>query len=389
MHVIEPEKVGFDAGRLAAVADMAQRDIDAGRYDGATLAVGRRGELAALDAVGFADRAAGTDLTPDTRFVAFSIAKQFTNVVVLRWVERGLLSLYEPVADVLPEFGQRGKERVALWHLLTHTGGVFSGIPPLPPEDLMRFEAWTEYACGARLENPPGSRVVYSLLAGHAVMASMVVATDPAGRSFRRIVAEELLEPLGMTSTSLGPPTDGVPVAPVVARYGRDAGLFTPAEVESLGPLVLAEGSEIPGGGFVTTVGDLHRFADMLRGGGERGGTRILSPVTVDLVQRPMSGAGSNSLLDYATEMRNWQPFPANVGIGFFVRGEQLSPGPLPNLGSPATFGGWGAGTSCFWIDPVRDVCFSLITTGVMEDSDHVARVQKLSDMALAALVER
>ena len=88
-------------------------------------------------------------------------------------------------------------------------------------------------------------------------------------------------------------------------------------------------------------------------------------------------------LLDYALQMRNWPPWPAYHGLEFFVRGDALTPGPLPNLGSKGTSGGWGAGTSCFWVDPARDVCFVPITVGSLEDSDHLPRTQRLGDIVL------
>ena len=71
---------------------------------------------------------------------------------------------------------------------------------------------------------------------------------------------------------------------------------------------------------------------------------------------------------------------------GFMVRGETLTPGPLPNLGSPGTLGGWGAGSTAFWSDPVNGVSFSLLSTGLMEDTRHIQRVQQLSDIVLSSL---
>jgi hypothetical protein len=59
----------------------------------------------------------------------------------------------------------------------------------------------------------------------------------------------------------------------------------------------------------------------------------------------------------------------------------------VPRRARPRTYGGWGSGTSCFWVDPVHDVCFSLITVGSLEDTDHLPRTQRLGDMVLAAVV--
>ena len=388
MEMTDPTAVGFDEQRLRRLVETIQRDVETGFYDGAQIAVGRAGHLVVNEAVGFADRSQQRPLQTDDVLVPFSISKQLTVATVLAFVERGLLSLTTPVADVLPDFGSRGKGNVTLFHLLTHTGGVLADVPMLPVEDIISLERFTAYVSASAPEAPAGQRVLYSKLAAHAVMASMLVAVDPAKRSFDVIVAEEVLQPLGMTSTTLGPPPSDRYLAPVVARYRHPAGMFTVEGIEGSAHLITAPGSQMPGAGYTTTAEDFYRFADLLRAGGVRGGHRLLSPAMLELATRNHTGEMPNSLLDYALQLRNWLPWPAYHGLGFFVRGDALTPGPLPNLGSKGTFGGWGAGTSCFWVDPARDVCFVLITVGSLEDSDHLPRTQRLGDIVLGAVAD-
>ena len=59
---------------------------------------------------------------------------------------------------------------------------------------------------------------------------------------------------------------------------------------------------------------------------------------------------------DYARETRGWEAWPASIGLGFFMRGEGIQPGPMSNFSSTRTFCGWGAGSTCFWIDPELDL---------------------------------
>ena len=388
MELTKPADVAFDPDRLARVTQAIQIDIDRGLYDGAQIAVGRAGRLVLNQAIGYADRATGRTLRTDDVLVAFSISKQLVVATLLSFVERGLLSLATPVAEVLPDFGVRGKGAITLSHLLTHTGGLLADVPMLPLEDLISLERFTAYVCASAPEAPPGQRVIYSKMASHAVMASMLAAVDPGTRPFATIMIEEVLLPLGMRNTTLGPPPGNRYVAPVVPRYRRPAGMFTAEAVAGSAQLMLHPGSQIPGAGYTTTAEDFYRFADLLRGGGARDGYRLLSPLMIDLATRNYTGDMPSSLMDYALGMRNWLPWPAYHGLGFFLRGEKLTPGPLPNLASPRTFGGWGSGTSCFWVDPANDVCFSLITVGSLEDSDHLPRTQRLGDIVLAALVK-
>jgi CubicO group peptidase (beta-lactamase class C family) len=316
-----------------------------------------------------------------------STGKQFTNVLALTLVERGALRLHQPVADVLPEFRPLGKETVNLHHLLTHTSGVASAIPSVPPEVLTSIERMAAIACAQPLESLPGERVNYSILLAHTVIAAMCLRVDGNRRSFAEMIEAELFQPLGMRETSLGPRADLVErLCPIRASYSG-IGLLDPAAIEGLGTLLRMPGCEIPAGGYLTTIGDLHRFAEMLRRGGELDGVRVLSPAMIDHCTRNHTGELRNVLFDPCLSYRGWQPWPAYIGLGFFVRGEKPIPGPFGMLNSPRTFGGIGAGSTGFWVDPERDLSFAFLSTGLMEDSHHLERMALLADLVVSSLV--
>lgn len=387
MSSVSARELGFDEDRLSRVARALDADIAAERCHGAALVVARGGRIA-LDLVhGYAERATGRRLGRDAVFVTMSVGKQFTNTVVLGMVERGLLRLHQPVADVLPGFGRLGKERVTLFQLLTHTSGVTAAIPTVAPDVLMNVDKMAAWACGQALESLPGERVNYSISVAHALMAAICVRADGGGRSFAKLVEEEVFRPLGMRDTALGAREDLLPrLCPVRAAY-KEPGLFAPEALEGIGELIEIPGCEIPAGGYVTTAHDLHRFAEMFRRGGELDGQRVLSPATIEYCSRNHTGEMPNQLWNYATGMRGWDPFPAYLGIGLFLRGEKPIPGPFGALNSARTYGGFGAGSTAFWIDPTRDLTFAFLSTGLMEDSYHVERLARLSDLVVAALV--
>jgi CubicO group peptidase (beta-lactamase class C family) len=90
--------------------------------------------------------------------------------------------------------------------------------------------------------------------------------------------------------------------------------------------------------------------------------------------------------MDYALETRNWTSFPVGTGVGFILRGEKPTHGPFSTFASPRAFGGWGAGSTCFWVDAQQDIAFSMLSAGVMADDRHLERTRRLGDMALAAM---
>src|SRR5437762_10051352 len=199
-----PGELGFHPERLEHVVRLLDAGIEANRYDGAALCVMRAGQVALSATRGFADREGGRRLESDAVFATMSVGKQFTNTIVLNRIERGDLRLTMPVAELIPEFGTRGKERMTLFHLLTHTSGIASRVPLLPPEDLASIERLVAWACTTTPESLPGERVNYSVAVAHSIMAEMVRRAEGAKRSFGQILDEDLFRPLGMTETSLG-----------------------------------------------------------------------------------------------------------------------------------------------------------------------------------------
>jgi CubicO group peptidase (beta-lactamase class C family) len=378
---------GFDEARLRRVVDAIADDIAQLRYDGAALRVHRRGRLVLESIQGHASREGALPLKADSVFVTFSSGKQFTAATVLKYIEKGLLQLHTPVVDVIPEFGANGKRRITLGQLLTHTSGIASLPPMMPFESMGNLQAMVAAICQTAPESVPGSRVRYSISPGHAVMAEMVRRVDGGSRAFRDILLDELFEPLGMNTTALGLP-DALRgrLAPVVVR-DRAPGLLDPDMLESMNH-ALKPDTEVPAGGFVTTIADFARFAEMLRNGGELNGARILSPAMIDAATRNYTGTMPNDIWDYAVDARGWPVFPAYLGLGFFLRGEGYHPTPFGTLASARTFGGVGAGSTVFFVDPAKELSFAFLSTGLMEESRSTERHQRLADFVHAALVD-
>jgi CubicO group peptidase (beta-lactamase class C family) len=171
-----------------------------------------------------------------------------------------------------------------------------------------------------------------------------------------------------------------------VAR-DRRVGVSEAEEYEAMA-MLSGPGAEIPALGCLVTAGDVERFATMLRNRGELDGARILSPAMIDLATRNHTGRMPNEMLSFTTATRGWAPFPAWLGLGFFVRGEGMHPHPFGALASPRTFGGLGAGCNAFWVDPDRDLTLVYLSTGlIVDESRHIERLQRISDIVLSALV--
>lgn len=382
--------LGFDAKRLELVTQKIKADIEAARYHGVRMVVARKGEVVLDVTEGYADYESREKLNEDAVFAAMSVTKQFTNVIALKMVEEGKLKLHAPVAEVIPEFATFGKEKVSLYHLLTHTAGVVSAIPRVSPDVLMSISKSTAYAANLPLESQPGERITYSAIVAHAVIAEMCVRADGGERTFTQILNEDLFEPLKMYHTSLGPREDLLKkLAPVKGAYQPGVAAIFPAEkMAKFGKMISTPGAEQPGGGAFTTAQDLYRFSEMLRRGGELDGVRILSPAMIEFTTQNFTGELRNTLFDMWGSTRHWMPNPGYLGIGWFIRGEGNINGIFSPLHSRRAFGGVGTGATAFTVDPEKELTISFLSTGLMEDSYHFERLSVLSTMIIASMTE-
>jgi len=152
--------------------------------------------------------------------------------------------------------------------------------------------------------------------------------------------------------------------------------------------VLLTEKFEMPGGGAIGTAYDLFRWGEALRCGGMLDGTRILSSALLDFATRDHTGSEPNHIYDSMCETRGWGPYPSHLGLGFFLRGEGIFQTPFGITTSPRTFGGLGAGSTMFWVDPQREIVFVCLTAGLLEESRNLDRLQRLSDLVLSAVVD-
>jgi len=377
---------GLSEPRLRRLAAAIEQDIEQGRYFGAVIAVGRRGTVGLFEAIGHADRDGRRPLTRDSVFNLFSVTKAFTNALVFQAIEQGRLALTTRVSAVIPEFSGGLRERITFYDLLTHSSGLPSVFVPRPGMYIDRLEEIVAALCSElKSETSPGERVTYAPMAAHALMGEAVRRLDPQGRRYRQIVAEDIFQPLAMKSSSIGVRRD-LKSRHVVPTFLEEMGVQHLGHSD-LGPngAFEEEEAEMPWVGAVSTVPDLFRFAEMLRRGGELDGARVLSPAILNAATLNRTGEKPNELYMQLVAPKGWAPYPAYIGLGFFLRGEAICPHQFGTLASPRTFGNTGYGSTIFWVDPQREMTFACLTAGVMNEADNITRFQRLSDLAVAA----
>ena len=271
-------------------------------------------------------------------------------------------------------------------HLLTHSAALPGTPYPLPPLELGDLAATVAAICELDLTGTPGAGVNYSPALNHALLGEMVRRTMGGGRRLRDVLREELIEPLGMTSTALGAPRAWADrIVPLRARF-EPGGWLGPEDIEIMNEAV-HEDAEMPWVGSVSTVGDLFRLAEMVRRGGELDGVRILSPAIIDRATTLQTGDALNDLYAALATRRAGSPRRPTSGSASCCVARASTTIFFGTLASPRTFGNFGAGSSLFWVDPEKGLTFVCLTAGVMEEAPNILRFQRLSDMAHAAAV--
>ena len=384
----DPDAAGLDRVALSRLGEAVRRDIDAGLHFGATVLVARAGVVGYHEAIGMADPTQGRPSRLDDRYVLMSVSKSLSAVAVLQLVDRGLLSLDTRVAEVIPEYAQRGKQRVTIHQLLTHTAGAYAGFSlpgGLTPQDQGDLDRTTPVLSALPPLHHPGSRVVYSPWEGFQILGEVVRRLDPQRRAFREVLRDEFFSPLGMVSSSMGAPVDDPNRVPVkVVNAGGAA--QTADQMEFLN--TIGEDFELVGASCFATTSDLFRFAEALRQGGANDHGRVLSRAMVEYAYRNHTGDRLNEFWDFNKQAADLPEFPANFTLGGgYARGTGHHLTPLGQTASPSAFGAVGSGTTSWMVDPERDLTVVFLSSGLVEGLRHFQRLQRVNDLALAAVL--
>jgi CubicO group peptidase (beta-lactamase class C family) len=381
---------GLSLARLSRIRDVVEGHLAEQKYFGAEILVARNGVVAFHETMGYRDRANNVPLEQSAVYSVFSMSKTFTSVLALKWVEQGLLALTTKVSEIIPEFSGGHRGNVTLYHLLTHTAGFPTVFNPIPRMYIDQLDEMIAAICRViQCEAEPGTQGSYSPAVNHALMGEMVRRTDPLGRSFRDIMTQEVIQPLGMKDTSVGLRKD-LRDRHIMPTWLYDKGELCHHGHSDLGTdgAFLEEHAEMPWVGIATTVSDLFRITEMLRREGELDGTRLLSPITVRQMHKNRTGEMLNQLHGKNAIKRGWGPIPLYSGLGVFLRGTAMCHHQFGTFSSPETFGQHGQGSMLYWVDPVNQVTFIHMSHGVIVEGENFARMQKLSDIAITSIVE-
>jgi len=335
------------------VKDLLAAYVERQAFPGVSLVVGYRGTMILDAAAGHLDyspksAAAGSRTVYDLASVSKAVG---TTSAAMKMVETGRLLLGERVQNYLWEFQGPNKEKVLIRHLLEHRAGLPSFVPFF--KNAKGFHAVFQQVCETPLEAEPGSRTRYSDL-GMILLGEIL--SRVSGKPLNRFLAEELFDPLGMSSTTYLPPKSWrARIAPTEKDPWR--GRVVHGEVHDENAFAL--GGVAGHAGLFSDSKDLAVFAQMMLYRGIYDHRRYFMPATVALFTSTAEG---------------------ERGLGW---GKPTAGHWTARIFPPSAFGHTGFTGTMIWIDPERELFIILLSNRV-----HPTRANTLVDEAREKICE-
>ena len=244
---LAPEKV-------AAIERIVSSYMAEAGIPGLSIAIALDGEVAWASGYGLADLENYVPAKATTAYRTASIGKSLTATAAMALAEQRLLDLDAPVQSYCRALPMK-RWPLTVRHLLSHLGGVRHYGGPRDQEEQLsthHYDSVVE-ALAPFKDDPllfePGTDYLYSTY-GYGVAGC---AIEGAGRaSYMEVMRQRVFDRAAMTSTR-----DDDPAAIIenrAAGYRRTDGVLRNAPHVDMS-------NRLPAGGFVTTVGDLARFA--------------------------------------------------------------------------------------------------------------------------------
>ena len=336
------------------IENAANYDFINNKVFGSAYAVIVDGEIIYKNCFGYTSVDSKIEVTGDTLFRLASMTKPITAFAALILIDKGILSLTDPVSKFLPEFENihiktvddqnelidlgPTKNGIKIANLLSHTSGIggnLSKLKKMTAEDKSSIDNTIKFLVDNGLDFEPGTKAQYSGFGSFDVLVKIIEKITKT--DFPSFLQKEIFEPCQMTSTTFFPTEkqwenlidmhNKADDKSIVGKTTDNCIFFNYPCTHYLG-----------GAGLVSTLNDYLKFAEMLLNGGRVSQKPLISQETFNLMSAPYVPK------DIMPQNQNW-------GLGVRVIVDESYPF-LP-VGS---FGWSGAYGSHFWIDPQNKI---------------------------------
>ncbi len=262
--------------RLEKLCAELERSREEFHVPGMAIAVVKDGEIVLARGFGDADLETGRDVTEETLFAIGSTSKAFTATLIAMQVDEGKLSWDAPITDYLPEFqlavqSDDPEAKATVRDLLSHRTGFFRN-DILWGSGLASRDTILAAAVKAEPAAPFRAEFHYNNI---GFVAAGEASARAEGKTWDELLAERILEPLGMRDTNTS--VDVAGKDPDLAKgywwneeadEGRGAFEHQPMRVID---------SVAPAGAINSNARDMAQWVRFLLARGVAGGKRLVS----------------------------------------------------------------------------------------------------------------
>lgn len=221
-------------------------------------------------------------ITPESLFHMASITKPFVATSIMQLVEQGRIELDAPLVKYLPYFRMKDEryKAITIRQMLTHT----SGMPDVedyewnkPQYDDGALERYVRSLQPLSLIAAPGTRFQYSNMA-YEILGDVIAKVS--GQSFEDYVRLHILEPLGMSHSTLF-------MKQADPQHLTSPHIINASYEAAVSPVFPYNRIHSPSSTLYSSVLDMARWAMANMNRGELNGKRILKAATYDVMWKP------------------------------------------------------------------------------------------------------
>ena len=190
----------FGSDPASEIDLIMQAHFNAGDFNGSVL-VARGRKIIYQRGLGFANLEWKIPNDPSTKFKIGSMTKQFTALLVLQFVDEGMVRLDGHLSDYLPYYRKDTGSRVTIHHLLSHTSGIpnfievtgfLKGVDSRVRYGVQKF---AESHCSGNLQFEPGTKFAYSN-SGYFLLGAILERVS--GEAYEQLLQRRIFTPLEM-----------------------------------------------------------------------------------------------------------------------------------------------------------------------------------------------
>jgi CubicO group peptidase (beta-lactamase class C family) len=362
--------------QFAPVWDAFRENFALGEEVGASVAIAIDGQLCVDLWGGFSDIAQQRPWQENTICNGMSVGKGMAATCLHLLIDRGLVSLDEPVARYWPEFAANGKENLLVRWVLDHRSGLPFLTDDLWPGAMYDWKAMTEALAAQAPLWPPGTQPAYHIRTFGFLVGEIVRRVS--GKTFGAFFRDEIAGPLEIDYHFGVAPSEfsrcaefvarpeGAPQDPnsMFARAGRQWPVPLDYNADAF------RRAEIPSSNGHGNARAVARFYSILANEGRFDGRQVLSAKAV-ATARAEQYWGKEVVIG-----RN-----NRQALGFLLNSPQFPIGPGKD-----SFGQSGMGGAMGFCDPDRGLALGYVMNKMHGVSNIGPRIMRLIDAVYACV---